>query len=92
MKLLEKDGIKVNFLQILYLSPFPTEEVKKILSQAKIIVDVENNSTAQLAGLIREKTGIEIQHKISKYDGRPFYPNFIYKKLKEIKVIKDLRK
>ncbi len=84
MKLLEKDGIKVNFLQILYLSPFPTEEVKKILSQAKITVDIENNRTAQLVGLIREKTVIEIKYKILKYDGRPFYPNFIYKRLYEI--------
>jgi len=47
-------------------------------------VDVENNYTAQLASLIREKTGIEIQHKILKYDGRPFYPNFIYKSLRTI--------
>jgi 2-oxoglutarate ferredoxin oxidoreductase subunit alpha len=91
MKLLQKNGVRVNFLQILYLSPFPSEEVKKILSQAKTIVDVENNYTAQLAGLIREKTGIEIEHKILKYDGRPFYPNFIYKKLYEIKPIKNLR-
>jgi 2-oxoglutarate ferredoxin oxidoreductase subunit alpha len=88
MKLLEKDGIKVNFLQILYLSPFPTEEVKKVLSQAKIIVDVENNRTAQLVGLIREKTGIEIKYKILKYDGRPFYPNFIYKRLYELEILK----
>ena len=87
MKLLQKDGVKVNFLQVLYLSPFPTEEVKKVLSHAKIVVDVENNFTAQLASLIREKTGIEIQHKILKYDGRPFYPNFIYKGLKDIKNI-----
>ncbi|HVP37167.1 MAG TPA: 2-oxoacid:acceptor oxidoreductase subunit alpha [Terriglobales bacterium] len=84
MKLMEKDGVKVNFLQILYLSPFPTEEVKKVLSQSKTAVDVENNFTAQLASLIREKTGIEIQHKILKYDGRPFYPSFIYKRLKDI--------
>lgn len=87
MKLLGKDGIKTNFLQVLYLSPFPSEEVKKVLSSSKIVVDVENNFIAQLASLIREKTGIEIQNKILKYDGRPFYPNFIYKKLKDSKEI-----
>ena len=84
MKLIEKDEIKVNFLQILYLSPFPTQAAIETLSKAKTVVDVENNFTAQLASLIREKTGIEIQHKILKYDGRPLYPNFIYKRLKEI--------
>jgi 2-oxoglutarate ferredoxin oxidoreductase subunit alpha len=92
MKLLGKDGTKVNFLQILYLSPFPADEVKKVLSSAKFIVDVENNYTAQLASLIREKTGIEIQHRILKYDGRPFYPNFIYNELYEIQTLGNLRK
>lgn len=87
MKLLEKDGMKVNFLQILYLLPFPTQAVIETLSKAKTVVDVENNFTAQLASLIREKTGVEIQHKILKYDGRPFYPNFIYRGLKDIKNI-----
>jgi 2-oxoglutarate ferredoxin oxidoreductase subunit alpha len=86
MKLLGKDGIKANFLQILYLSPFPADEVKKVLSSAKTVVDVENNYTAQLASLIREKTGIEIQHKILKYDGRPFYPDFIYKRVKDLRI------
>ncbi len=89
MKLLEKDGIKVNFLHILYLSPFPSGVVKKVLSSAKTVVDIENNRTAQLAEVIREKTGIYIENTVLKYDGRSFYPNFIYKKLKDIK---DLRK
>lgn len=92
MELLEKDGIKANFLQILYLSPFQSEEVKRVLSSAKTIIDVENNYTAQLASLIREKTGIEIQHRILKYDGRPFYPNFIYNELYEIQTLRNLRK
>ena len=38
----------------------------------KNVILVENSSTGQLGNLIREKTGIEVQHKILRYDGRPF--------------------
>ena len=43
------------------------------MRNAKRTMAVENNATAQLAGLIREKTGCEIQDKILKYNGRQFF-------------------
>ncbi len=84
MKLLDRDGIKANFLQIMYISPFPTNTVSKIIETSKRTVIVENNKTAQLASLIREKTGKEIEHKILKYDGRQFFPTEIYQRVKEV--------
>ena len=39
---------------------------------------VENNYSAQMAGLIREKTGIATDAKIVKFDGRPFSQNEVY--------------
>ena len=84
VKLLDRDGIKANFLQIIYLSPFPTNTVSKIIETSKKTVIVENNKTAQLASLIREKTGKEIEHKILKYDGRQFFPTEIYQRVKEV--------
>lgn len=70
------DAIKdlnVEFLQPLYLEPFP-EKIKKML-EGKNIILVENNSTAQLGKLVAEKTGIIIpeKNKILRYDGRPFF-------------------
>jgi 2-oxoglutarate ferredoxin oxidoreductase subunit alpha len=56
------------------MEPFDAERVKKELSGMRTIIDVEANHTAQLASLIREKTGIEITNKILKYDARPFTP------------------
>lgn len=60
-----------------WLYPFPAEETKKLLDGATRIIDVEQNATAQLAGLLREHTGIEIKEKLLKYDGRPFMPEDI---------------
>ncbi len=72
-----KDGnTNANFLQIIYVSPFPDKIKKELLKyNSSDIFLVENNSTAQLADLIRKETGIEIKEKnrILKYDGRPFF-------------------
>jgi 2-oxoglutarate ferredoxin oxidoreductase subunit alpha len=57
--------------------PFPAANTTELLSKSKRIIDVEQNSTGQLAALIREHTGIEIKEKILKYDGRPFFPEEI---------------
>ena len=54
--------------------PFPTEFVKKQIEKAKIVIDIENNSTAQLNSLIRENCLIDIKNKILKFDGREFFP------------------
>jgi 2-oxoglutarate ferredoxin oxidoreductase subunit alpha len=74
----------VNFLHITWMNPFPADEVKRILSKAKYLIDVECNFTGQLAGLITEKTGIMILDKYLKYDGRPFFPEEISDKLKSV--------
>jgi pyruvate/2-oxoacid:ferredoxin oxidoreductase alpha subunit len=37
-----------------------------------------------MAGLIKEKTGIVIDENFLKYDGRPFYPEEIVKKIKTL--------
>lgn len=72
----------VNFLHLTWLSPFPSEAVKKILSKSHSIIDVECNYSGQLTGLVREKTGIEVSDKLLKYDGRPIYPEEIVEKIK----------
>ncbi|MFZ2410860.1 MAG: 2-oxoacid:acceptor oxidoreductase subunit alpha, partial [Candidatus Methanoperedens sp.] len=81
---LEKEGIGVNYLQILYLAPFPAEKVADVIDSAKKTVVVENNFTGQLADIIREKTGRNVTRRILKYDGRPFYPEEIQSAIKEV--------
>ncbi len=84
MKILQEQGIKSNYLQLLYISPFPTERVKEILSKSRIIVDVENNKTGQLAGVIKEHTGLDVHYKILKFDGRAFAPEDLANAIKDI--------
>lgn len=73
MELLKKEKIQAGYLQLLYLSPFPDEAVGRRLKHAGVPIAVENNMTAQLAGLVREKTGYEIKDRVLKYSGKQFY-------------------
>ena len=85
MKVLKKEGKKINFLQIVYISPFPVEEVKAVFKRAKKVAIVENNKTGQLAGWLREQTGLVPDYKILKYDGRPFFTEELVETIKELK-------
>jgi len=71
MKFLSKEGLKVNYLQIVYLNPFPVANVQRILKSAKKTVVVENNKTSQLSSLIREHLLMTVDNKILQYNGRP---------------------
>jgi 2-oxoglutarate ferredoxin oxidoreductase subunit alpha len=76
MRVLDEDlGIRVNFLQIRLMKPFPTEEVTRLLSAANKLILIEDNYSGQLGDLIREKTGIKIDLRVLKYDGRPISQN-----------------
>ena len=72
MEVLAAEGVRVNFVQVRLMRPFPVDEVTNALSQAKRLVLVENNYSGQLGGLVREMTGIRIPQYVVKYDGRPF--------------------
>ncbi len=84
MKILGKEGVKVNYLQVVYLSPFPAAKVQKTLEGAKKTIIVENNQTSQLSSLIREHLLATVDHTILKYDGRPFNPEALTQSIKEV--------
>jgi 2-oxoglutarate ferredoxin oxidoreductase subunit alpha len=84
MKLLKSEDIAVNYLQILYLHPFPNGEVEKVLHRAKKTIMVEQNKTSQLSSLIRDHNLRRVDHKILKYDGRPFNPGDLSDRIKEV--------
>ncbi len=83
-KWLKKEGITVNFLKVSYLSPFPQEAVTQHIKNAKKTLVIEENKTGQFEGLIREHTGLSLDHHLRRYDGRPFYPEEIVEKVKAL--------
>ena len=81
-----KDAIKnldAKFLQVLYCKPL-SPQIKKELQEADNTILIECNVTGQLGRLIREKTGIKIENRILKYNGRPFHSDELNELLKDI--------
>jgi 2-oxoglutarate ferredoxin oxidoreductase subunit alpha len=81
-ELLEAEGTRINFLQARLIHPFPAVEFSRLLHRAKRIIDVEMSYSGQLAGIIREKTGIQIEDLILKYNGRPITSDEVYLAIK----------
>jgi 2-oxoglutarate/2-oxoacid ferredoxin oxidoreductase subunit alpha len=69
IEIAEKLGLKV--IQVLVMSPFPVDGLKKALEGVERLIAVECNSTGQLASLVRCK-GFKVDDLVLKYTGRPF--------------------
>jgi len=82
--LLAEEGIKANLLYVKMFIPFPANFVKDILSKAKIVIDVESNFLGQLAEVVMAKTGIKIENRILKYNGRHMTEDEILSASREI--------
>jgi len=50
--------------------PLPQQRLMKLAANAKALINVEQNYTGQLGGLIRERTGLQMNASILNYDGR----------------------
>jgi 2-oxoglutarate ferredoxin oxidoreductase subunit alpha len=81
-EILEAEGIRINFLQARLIHPFPGADFSRLLKKAKRIFDVEMNYSGQLAGIVREQTGIQIEDFILKYNGRPMTSDEVYLAIK----------
>ncbi len=84
INLLKKEGIDIGFIQIKLLHPFPTDYVRSLLKEAKTIIDVESNHSAQLGKLFKQNVLQDIDHYILKYTGRGMTSTEIYDSLKKI--------
>ncbi|MFH1179583.1 MAG: transketolase C-terminal domain-containing protein, partial [Candidatus Bathyarchaeota archaeon] len=78
---LETEGISARFVQVRVMEPFP-ENLGEYLKGDVVLF--ENNRSAELGTLIKLNTGYVFKHIGLRYDGRPFDPNEIVTKVKEV--------
>ncbi len=78
------EKLSVCFVQCRLLSPLPGDDLKRLLEKAKRRVCIENNYSGQFAGLVREQTGIAMDHLVVKFNGRPMTMDEVYQSVKEI--------
>ena len=77
---LREEGANWGYIHFSELYPFIEDPIPREISQKARLIAVENNALGQLCKLLRMETGLHIESKILKYDGRPFTPD----ELKEI--------
>lgn len=77
------EALDLKVVQPLILEPLPVNGLKKALSGADKIIDVEVNATGQLAKLISGH-GICIDDMILRFDARPFTVDVLLDNVKEV--------
>ena len=84
ISMLKKEGIDMGFIQIKLIHPFPTDLVKSLLKDTKIIIDIEANHSGQLGKIFKQNVLKDINYSILKYSGRGMTSTEIYDSLKKI--------
>jgi 2-oxoglutarate ferredoxin oxidoreductase subunit alpha len=75
-------GTLTNQLHFKYIHPFHEKEARAILGGCKRTIAVENNFSGQFARHLRAETGFAVDHLLTRYDGEPFEPAFITRRVK----------
>jgi 2-oxoglutarate ferredoxin oxidoreductase subunit alpha len=84
LEVLHAEKHPVCFVQCRLLCPLPSDDLAQLLQKAKRRVCIENNYSGQFAGLVRESTGIAMDHLIVKFNGRPITMDEVYDAVKQI--------
>ena len=82
LEALKCGGIDARVVQPVFLEPFPEWELADLQGEDAIVV--EQSCDAQLTDLLRRRTGINITASVLQYDGRPFDPEDLAGRLKEV--------
>jgi 2-oxoglutarate ferredoxin oxidoreductase subunit alpha len=81
---LKDEGLSLGYIQVRMIHPLPSAYIKQMLQGKKRIIDVEDNFTAQLGGIITQYTSIKPNFYILKYTGRPMMTTEVYQAIKSI--------
>ncbi|MGA1875830.1 MAG: 2-oxoacid:acceptor oxidoreductase subunit alpha [bacterium] len=84
MNTLNEDGRDVAMVHYTHLWPFPDRETIRLLKGRDRLISIEYNAYGQLAYLIHAQTGIAVDRKIQRTDGRPFSTGHLYETIREV--------
>ncbi|OGF50542.1 MAG: hypothetical protein A2231_05400 [Candidatus Firestonebacteria bacterium RIFOXYA2_FULL_40_8] len=78
---MNQKGVPAAMLHFSEIWPLPGLKLPCDLNHIKKIVAVEGNATAQFASIFAAHTGVKIEERILRYDGRPITAEYIIKNL-----------
>lgn len=77
------ENLGIKMIQPLVIEPFPRKQMAKTLEGVEKLISVETNALGQMEQVLKYH-GIKVDNRILKYTGRPFLPEEIEEKLKNI--------
>ena len=77
-----QQSLSINAIHLPCVWPFPSNSFSELAKNAKQLVMIEANQSGQAERLVRQETGIQFDHHIRRYDGRPFYVEELLVELK----------
>ncbi len=83
-RMLEDRGVRSALMQVVTVWPFPSQAVASFLLACPRTLVVEGNATGQLESLIRQECLVSVDHRLHRYDGRPFSPEQIVRAIEEV--------
>ena len=81
---LKEEGFSIGFIQVRMIYPLPSAHIREMLQNKKRVIDIEDNATAQLGGIITEYALVKPNYYILKYTGRPMMTTEVYEAIKLI--------
>lgn len=81
---LKEEGLSLGYVQVRMIHPLPSAYLKQTLQGKKRVIDIEDNITAQLGGIITQYTQIRPNFYVLKYTGRPMTTTEVYRAIKEL--------
>jgi 2-oxoglutarate ferredoxin oxidoreductase subunit alpha len=85
MERFKREGIPLKYLHLECIFPLHFQELEEIVEEHEKVIIIENNATGQLARIFKSEICYhEKILSILKYDGRPFRPEEVYRKVKEV--------
>jgi len=85
IKKLNESGIKTNLVVFTFLFPLDEKKHGEFLSRFKHPIMMENNSTSQYAGILREYLGFVPEAYLLRFDGRPHFGDSVAEAVEEWK-------
>jgi len=79
---LKSEGFSCGYLQVRMIHPLPSAHIKQMLQNKRRIIDIEDNWTAQLGGILTEHALVKPNYYILKYTGRPMMTTEVYQAIK----------
>ncbi len=87
LKLLNVTSHSATHMHFHEVYPLDADFIRNIREKHENVICVENNATGQFASLLKMEADIKVDHKVLKYNGRPFYLDELAKEL-ERKMVK----